>query len=91
MKTVHLIITGKVQGVFFRDYTMQKAQDLGVNGWVRNLPNGSVEAMIEGQPDLVDKMIEWFYRGSPLSLVNDVEIDEILPTQTLTDFQIRYL
>ena len=90
MKTVHVIIAGKVQGVFFRDYTLQKAKELGVKGWVRNLPNGSVEAMIEGQPASVDGMIEWFYRGSPLSLVSDVQVDEILPTETLSDFAIRY-
>ena len=89
-KTVHVIIAGKVQGVFFRDYTLQKAQELGVNGWVRNLPNGSVEAILNGQPDTVDSMIEWFYSGSPLSLVTDVEVDELWATEPLIDFEIRY-
>ena len=90
MKTVHVIIAGKVQGVFFRDYTLQKAQELGVSGWVRNLPNGSVEAVISGRTDLVDGMIAWFYSGSPLSLVTDVELDEVQPTQPHVDFKIRY-
>ena len=90
MKTVHVIIAGKVQGVFFRDYTLQKAQELGVSGWVRNLPNGSVEAVLSGRTDLVDSMIAWFYSGSPLSLVTGVEVDEFQPTEPLVEFGIRY-
>ena len=90
MRTVHVIIAGKVQGVFFRDYTLQKALELGVNGWVRNLPNGSVEAMLNGKPDIIDSMVEWFYSGSPLSLVTAVEVDEVQPTEPLVDFEIRY-
>lgn len=90
MKTVHVIVSGKVQGVFFRDYTLRHAEELGVKGWVRNLPNGSVEAMVKGKNQVVNNMIEWFHTGSPLSIVTEVDADEILPTEKLSRFEIRY-
>lgn len=90
MPTVHVIVSGKVQGVFFRDYTRKHAAQLGLKGWVRNLPNGSVEAMIKGQRPLLDNMIDWFQTGSPLSHVTEVIVDEVLPTEKLTRFEIRY-
>lgn len=90
MKTVHIIVSGKVQGVFFRDYTRRQAQLLGVSGWVRNLPNGSVEAMIKGKKSKVNNMIEWFHTGSPLSRVTEVMADEVLPIEKLSTFEIRY-
>lgn len=90
MKTVHIIVSGKVQGVFFRDYTLRQAQQLGVSGWVRNLPNGSVEAMIKGRKGKINTMIEWFHNGSPLSQVTEVRADEVLPIEKLRSFEIRY-
>lgn len=90
MKTVHIIVSGRVQGVYFRDYTLRHAEELGVKGWVRNLPNGSVEAMVKGNNQVVNNMIEWFHTGSPLSKVTDVIADEILPTEKLSRFEIRY-
>lgn len=90
MKTVHAIIEGRVQGVFFRDYTRRQARELGLKGWVKNLPNGSVEAIISGKKEKVKQMIEWFYTGSPMSVVTEVIIDEVLPTEKLSRFEIRY-
>ena len=90
MKTVHVIVSGRVQGVFFRDYTLRHAEELGVKGWVRNLPDGSVEAMVKGDNQDVNNMIEWFHTGSPLSTVTTVIADEILPTEKLSRFEIRY-
>ncbi|WP_205749331.1 acylphosphatase [Desulfopila sp. IMCC35008] len=90
MKTVHIIVSGKVQGVFFRDYACRQAQHLGVSGWVKNLPNGSVEAMIKGRKSDVNRMIEWFHIGSPLSRVTEVRVDEVLPIEKLSNFEIRY-
>ena len=77
-RRAHVWITGRVQGVFYRAYTRDAAQLLGVTGWVRNLPGGTVEAVFEGDADQVEKMIEWCYEGSPLSRVDLVEVlDEI--------------
>lgn len=90
MNTVHVIIEGRVQGVFFRDYTTRQAKQLGLSGWVRNMPDGSVEAIISGKDKNVDAMIEWFQSGSPLSVVTSVQVDEILPTEKLSGFEIRY-
>ncbi|MGO9021735.1 MAG: acylphosphatase [Syntrophobacteraceae bacterium] len=70
----HVWITGRVQGVFFRAYTRDAAHRIGVTGWVRNLPDGRVEAVLEGEADKVEKMIEWCREGSPMSRVDRVEV-----------------
>jgi len=75
-RRVHVWITGRVQGVFFRAYTRDAAQLIGVTGWVRNLPDGRVEAILEGEADKVEKMIEWCREGSPMSRVDRVEVLE---------------
>jgi acylphosphatase len=72
-KRAHLIITGRVQGVWYRSYTKDKAQKIGLTGWVRNLENGDVEAIIEGEEKAVEEMIEWCYSGSPLSKVEEIQ------------------
>ena len=59
-RRVHVIIEGRVQGVFFRAYTRDEAAKLGLSGWVRNRPDGSVEALIEGEKTAVEKMLQWF-------------------------------
>jgi acylphosphatase len=74
-----VVAHGKVQGVFFRDSTREEAQRLGVTGWVKNTDRGTVEAVFEGEPDLVDAMI-WFVRDGPgSSAVDRVEVDEEEP------------
>ncbi len=70
----HVFISGRVQGVFFRDNTRQKARQLGVTGWVRNLPDGRVEAVFEGDEDAVKKIIEWCHIGPPAARVDNVEV-----------------
>ena len=76
MQTVkHLIITGRVQGVGFRLYMQRTARELGVTGWVRNRGDGSVEAMVAGTPDAIEKIIAWAQRGPKSALVAGVEID----------------
>jgi acylphosphatase len=90
MKTVHIIVEGRVQGVFFRDYTERQARLLNLKGWARNNPEGSVEVVISGSTTNVDDMIEWFHQGSPLSHVSAVHVEEIFPTEKLTTFTIRY-
>lgn len=90
MKTVHVIIEGRVQGVFFRDFTQKEAQRREIKGWVRNLPNGSVDAVLAGKDSVIDDMIDWLNEGSPLSLVSSVTVDEIFPTEKFTEFSIRF-
>jgi acylphosphatase len=75
-RRAHVWITGRVQGVFFRAYTQDAAQQLGVAGWVRNLPDGRVEAVFEGDADKVEKMIAWCHEGSPMGRVDRVEVLE---------------
>lgn len=76
LRRVHAIVRGRVQGVFFRDYTRRQAQALGVSGWVRNQPDHSVEAVIEGETGSVEAMLAWLHSGSPMSTVTAVDIVE---------------
>jgi acylphosphatase len=75
-RRVHVWITGRVQGVFFRAYTRDAAQLIGVTGWVRNLPDGRVEAVFEGVSDKVERMIDWCREGSPMSRIERVDLLE---------------
>ena len=90
MKTVHVIIEGRVQGVFFRDYARRQAHLLKLKGWIKNLPDGAAEVIMSGTSENIDAMIEWFHTGSPLSIVSSVQVDEVMPTEKLTKFEIRY-
>ena len=75
-----LIIRGRVQGVFYRASTREEATRLGLEGWVRNLPDGGVEARVMGEEADVERFIEWCRRGPPHSRVDSVEIlEEALP------------
>ena len=69
----HLIIHGRVQGVFYRDWTVRTARQLGLNGWVRNLPDGTVEAHLEGPSDAVEAMIGKLHDGPPAARVDCIE------------------
>lgn len=69
---IHCIITGRVQGVWYRAWTEQEANALGVNGWVRNLPDGSVEAVFSGAEDVVRDMIDRCRSGPPLAKVDGI-------------------
>jgi acylphosphatase len=89
-KTIHAIIEGKVQGVYFRDSTRREAERLGLCGWVRNLPNGAVEALIAGENNKVDRMVTWLHRGSPKAIVSRVITTERAGTEEFSEFSIRY-
>ncbi len=70
----HVIVHGKVQGVFYRSETTKTAKNMGVNGWVRNLPDGTVEAVFEGDESAVSGMVEWCKSGSPMANVEKVDV-----------------
>jgi acylphosphatase len=72
---VHAIISGRVQGVFFRMETKQAADRLGVFGWVKNQRDGTVEALFEGDQDKVNAVLEWCNQGPPSAKVTDVNVE----------------
>ena len=72
IETVHVRVTGKVQGVGYRLSTVRRAHMIGVRGWVRNNDDGSVEALVQGTPDQVDAMLEWLRQGPPAARVTDL-------------------
>ena len=86
----HVWISGRVHGVFFRAYTRDVAQRAGIGGWVRNLRDGRVEAVFEGEENNVRKVIDWCRRGSPLSRVDDVEVIEEPYTGEFASFSITH-
>ncbi|HAK36754.1 MAG: acylphosphatase [Nitrospinaceae bacterium] len=85
---VHIIVHGRVQGVFFRASTQTRALELSLVGWVRNLPDSSVEIHAEGDRENLELLIEWCRQGPPSAKVTRVDSDWIAP-QTMHDFQIR--
>jgi len=71
----HLLIEGRVQGVFFRASTLEVSREEGVTGWVRNKPGGDVEALLEGDEGAVKRVIQWCRNGGPpMARVDDVEV-----------------
>jgi len=85
----HASITGRVQGVFFRAWAQQQAGALGVTGWVRNCPDGRVDAHIEGEAAPVEKMIERLRRGPSAARVEDVRLWDVAPCD-FEDFEVRH-
>ncbi|HWD81280.1 MAG TPA: acylphosphatase [Kribbella sp.] len=75
-----VVVHGQVQGVFFRDSCRRAAREAGVSGWVRNLPDGTVEALFEGSDDSVRRMVEWSHHGPPYAAVDSVDVLEAKPT-----------
>lgn len=84
----HVFVSGTVQGVFYRANTKDQATERGLDGWVKNLADGRVEAVFEGEDDTVESMIEWCHEGSPAANVTDVEVNYEHP-EGLDGFTIR--
>ena len=89
-RRVHVIVEGRVQGVYFRAYTRDEALNLGLTGWVKNRRDGSVEALVEGEEAAVEKMLLWFRKGSPYSQVENVIATEESPVGDSAGFEIHY-
>jgi len=83
----HVFVTGRVQGVYYRANTRETATRLGVDGWVRNLADGRVEAVFEGAADDVEAMVEWCHDGSPNARVEAVEVERGEP-EGLDGFEV---
>ena len=86
----HLYITGRVQGVNFRYYTQQEAEGLGCVGWVRNLRDGRVEVVAEGEQTKVEELARWCHRGPSWASVTNVEIQWETPTGEFKNFGVAY-
>ena len=82
------IVTGKVQGVRFRDYVQVSATELGLLGYVRNLPDGTVEVVAQGMPDILKEFVEHLNEGSLLSKVESVSVEWGSATATYIEFSV---
>jgi acylphosphatase len=86
---VHIFVSGRVQGVFYRESAKEKADELSVSGWVKNLKDRSVEAVLEGEKENVGKMIKWAGRGPILANVQDLKTDQEDFSGEFSSFDIR--
>ncbi|MBD6955250.1 MAG: acylphosphatase [Thermoplasmata archaeon] len=89
MFRAHVIFEGKVQGVYFRAFVKKNADEMGISGWVRNLPDGSVEAIFEGEKDKIERLIEICITQHPRAIVRNFKIKWEEP-ENLKGFDIRY-
>ena len=86
---VHVFVAGKVQGVGYRYSTRSRAKELGLSGWVRNLPDSRVEAVFEGAQDVVKQMISWCHSGPPGAVVENVVV-EYEKLEGLPEFEVKF-
>ncbi len=89
MERVHAIVRGRVQGVWYRVSTQARARQLGLGGWVRNLPDGSVELVAEGPRADLDRLIAWCHEGPPAAAVTAVQPRFDAATREFASFDIR--
>ncbi len=87
---VHIFVSGRVQGVFFRDSMRRRAKNLEIKGWVRNLPEGRVEAVFEGEKEKVEQIINWAKKGPILAKVENLRVELEEHKGEFDDFKIRY-
>ena len=90
MKRVHILVYGRVHGVFFRHNTNKIAHELGLNGFVRNLADGSVEVVAEGNEEKLKKLAEFCKKGLFGARVDDIKISFEKPKNEFSGFEIRY-
>jgi len=85
MKEKHFLISGRVQGVGFRHFTTVKARNLGLKGWVKNLPDGRVEAVIQGEAEKINKMADLLRQGPPSASVREIKSGELKNPEEIHD------
>lgn len=90
MKRVHIIVQGRVQGIFFRATTRDKARQLGLTGWVRNLDSDKVEVLAEGPEKEIAELIGYCKKGPEIARVDDIKVKFEEPKKDLRPFSIRY-
>ncbi len=89
MKRVHAFLRGRVQGVWFRASTREEARRLGLTGWVRNLPDGRVEFVAEGDEAALDQLLSWCRRGGPaMGRVDELAVEHETPSQGFRNFEV---
>ena len=88
--SLRAVVTGRVQGVNFRDFTRQKARSLGLSGHVRNLPGGSVEVLAEGARPALEALLEYLKQGPPRAVVEHVDSSWGAATGSQGDFEVRF-
>ncbi len=91
MRTVQVLISGRVQGVCFRESTRQQGERLGVTGWVKNLSNGSVEALVQSDDaDALEQMLDWMKCGPQYARVDSFVVEDVETDETFSHFTVRY-
>ena len=90
MKAFKATVSGKVQGVWFRDSARQEAIKLKVTGWVKNIPSGTVYLEAEGEENNLKSLERWLHIGSPYSRVDRVDLQWIMPTKTYSTFKVIF-
>jgi len=86
---LHIIVKGRVQGVYFRAYTQKQAIKLNISGFVRNLPDGTVEIVASGHPEDLEKLVAWCHKGPMLAKVSEVIVNQHHNPTPFEDFAIR--
>ena len=89
MKCIHLIVSGKVQGVFFRVNTQKKASELGLHGYAKNLPDGNVEVVTQGDEEKINELIQFIKNGPGIAKVKEIKINH-KELENLKSFEIKY-
>ena len=85
----HIFVSGRVQGIFFRENTKKKAQKLRITGWVRNLPDGRVEAVLEGEKDKIEELVNWAKKGPVFAKVDELKVMPEEYKEEFDNFEIR--
>lgn len=88
MKAAHVMVSGRVQGVFFRQSTRREARQRNLYGWIRNLKDGRVEVFLQGEEESVNSLIDWLWTGPPSAEVSGLESDTVEIDPNIQDFLI---
>jgi acylphosphatase len=90
VKRIRAIVTGRVQGVWYRAHTQEKAQALGLTGYVRNLPDGTVEIVAQGTEERIEALLDWARVGPPRAAVGEIRVSPWAQDEELESFEVRY-